>query len=175
MTETSVPTIRPATLSDAMILAELGAQTFAETFAADNKPEDMTAYVATSFSREQQSTELANPLSTFLIAEIDGIAVGYAMLRGGEAPNGISGENPIELVRFYVSQEWHGRGVGKALMQACLDESRRQDYRTLWLGVWEHNARAREFYRGWNFLDVGGHIFQLGSDLQNDILMKRTI
>src|SRR5260370_25737160 len=120
MTETSVPTIRRATLSDAMLLAELGARTFSETFAADNKPEDMTAYVATSFSREQQATELANPLSTFLIAEIDGIAVGYAMLRGGEAPNGISGENPIELVRFYVSQECHGRGVGKSVMKSSL-------------------------------------------------------
>jgi len=176
MTEPSVPTIRHAKVSDAMLLVELGARTFSETFAADNKPEDITAYLATSFNREQQATELADPLCTFLIAEIHGTAVGYAMLRGGcEAASGVNSENPIELVRFYVSQEWHRCGIGKALMQACLNESRRQDYRTLWLGVWEHNYRAQEFYRAWNFRDVGGHIFQLGSDAQNDILMERSV
>ncbi|SRR6266851_1326720 len=176
MTEPSVPTIRRAKVSDAMLLAELGVRTFSETFAADNKPEDMTAYLAASFNREQQATELADPLCTFLIAEIDGTAVGYAMLRGGgEALSGVNGENPIELVRFYVSQEWYRRGIGNALMQACLNESRRQDYRTLWLGVWEHNGRAREFYRRWDFRDVGEHIFQLGSDAQNDILMERSV
>jgi ribosomal protein S18 acetylase RimI-like enzyme len=176
MIESTVPTIRRATVSDGMLLAELGARTFSETFAADNKPEDMTAYIATSFNREQLATELSDPLSTFLIAEIDGTAAGYAMLRGGgEAVSGVNGENPIELVRFYVSQEWHRRGIGGALMQACLNESRQQDYRTLWLGVWEHNVRAREFYRRWNFRDVGGHIFHLGSDAQNDILMERSL
>jgi diamine N-acetyltransferase len=176
MIEPAGPTIRRAIVSDAMLLAELGARTFSETFAVDNNPEDMTAYLATSFNPEKQATELADPLCTFLIAEIDGTAVGYAMLRGGGgAVSGVNGENSIELVRFYVSQEWHRCGIGNALMQACVNESQRQDYQTLWLGVWEHNGRAREFYRRWNFRDVGEHVFYLGSDAQNDILMERSL
>jgi ribosomal protein S18 acetylase RimI-like enzyme len=177
MIEPAGTTIRRAIVSDAMLLAELGARTFSDTFAADNNPEDMTAYLATSFNPEKQATELADPLCTFLIAEMGGTAVGYAMLRGGggEALSGVNAENSIELVRFYVSQEWHRCGIGNALMQACVNESRRQDFRTLWLGVWEHNGRAREFYRRWNFRDVGEHIFHLGSDAQNDILMERSL
>ena len=175
MSEKSIPLIRRAALSDARLLTELGARTFAETFAADNKPEDMTAYLAASFSPEQQTAELSDPLSIFLIAEIDGSPAGYSMLRASEPPNGISREKPIELVRLYVSQEWHGRGVGAALMQACIDEAREMDYRTLWLGVWEHNGRAQGFYRKWKFHEVGEHIFQLGADLQNDILLERKV
>jgi ribosomal protein S18 acetylase RimI-like enzyme len=176
MIEPAGPTIRRAIVSDAMLLAELGARTFCETFAVDNNPEDMTAYLATSFNPEKQATELADPLCTFLIAEIDGTAVGYAMLRGGGgAVSGVNGENSIELVRFYVSQEWHRCGIGNALMQASVNESQRQDYQTLWLGVWEHNGRAKEFYRRWNFRDVGEHVFYLGSDAQNDILMERSL
>lgn len=38
--------IRSATLGDAAPLAELGARTFRDTFAADNRPEDMEAYIA---------------------------------------------------------------------------------------------------------------------------------
>lgn len=176
MSEPSAPTIRRAVAGDAALLAELGARTFTETFAAVNKPEDMTAYLASAFTRERQAEELADPLATFLIAEIDGVAVGYAKLRpGAEADGRISGERPIELVRLYVSQAWLGRGVGEALMRACIDAARRGDYQTLWLGVWEHNARARAFYRKWNFRDVGHHIFQLGADAQTDVLMQRPV
>src|SRR5882724_5850399 len=175
MIETSIPTIRRATEADATLLADLGVRTFYETFAADNTPEDMTAYLATSFSREQQAAELADPRTTLLIVQINATAVGYAMLRSGETPKEVSGEKPIELVRFYVSREWHGRGIGEYLMQSCLEEARLRDYQTLWLGVWERNIRARAFYRKWNFRDVGEHVFQLGADLQNDILMQRKL
>jgi len=60
-------------------------------------------------------------------------------------------------------------------MQACIGEAKRGGYKTLWLGVWEHNHRARAFYRKWNFHDVGTHVFHLGEDLQTDILMQRSI
>lgn len=175
MTDKSITDIRQATASDVPLLTELGARTFSETFAPDNTPEDMVDYLAASFNLEQQAAELTDPLATFLIAEIDKIAVGYAMLHAGASPYQATGEKPVELVRLYVSKEWHGRGVGQALMQACIDNARQAGHRTLWLGVWEHNARALAFYRKWQFQEFGEHIFQLGGDPQNDILMAREI
>lgn len=175
MTEKSTLNIRRAVVSDASLLAELGAQTFSETFAADNNPEDMAVYLSSSFSPEQQAAELADPHYKCLIAEIKGSAVGYALLHAGVPPEGVSAERPVELVRFYVFREWHGRGVGEALMRACLDEARQADYRTMWLGVWEHNGRALAFYRKWKFQDAGAHIFQLGADRQTDRLMERRL
>lgn len=135
----------------------------------------MSAYLATAFSTAQQSTELADPASLFLIAENNGAAVGYAMLRSGTALDSVNGGRPIELVRLYVLQERLGSGVGAALVQQCIIEAKRQGYETLWLGVWEHNARAQAFYRKWNFHEVGTHIFQLGNDPQTDIVMQRPI
>ena len=89
--------------------------------------------------------------------------------------DGVIGEKPIELVRLYVSRESLGSGVGAALMQACIREAKQRGYETLWLGVWEHNHRAQAFYRKWNFIEVGKHMFQLGDDAQTDILMQRSI
>ena len=175
MREESVPVIRQATASDAAVLAQLGARTFSETFAADNTPEDMAAYLAASFSPEQQAAELAQARTAFLIGEIDKVAVGYAMLHAAAPPQQASSERSVELVRLYVSRDWHGRGVGESLMQACLDLARQQGYRNLWLGVWERNARARAFYRKWKFQEFGEHVFQLGGDPQNDILMVRVL
>jgi GNAT superfamily N-acetyltransferase len=175
MISQSTPLIRRATVADACLLAELGARTFSDTFAADTKPEDMAAYLAASFSPARQTEELLDALSLYLIAEIDNDAVGYAQLHAGVAPECVTGAMPIELVRFYVIQQWHGRGISASLMHACIDEARLGGYQTLWLGVWEGNGRAQTFYRKWDFEAVGEHIFQLGSDPQIDVLMTRRI
>ena len=177
MSMTQVPNlrIRRGTLGDAGLLSELGARTFSETFAADNTEEDLATYLASSFSIQQQTAELEDSASTFLIAEVDGHAAGYAKLHDGKPEQGVAGVNPVELVRLYVAREWLGRGVGEQLMRACLDEARQAGHEIIWLGVWERNARAQAFYRKWNFRAVGEHVFRLGSDLQNDILMARTL
>lgn len=175
MSQTADLTIRHANGNDASLLAELGARTFSETFAADNATEDIAAYLASSFNLTQQEAELADPASTFLVAEVGGAAAGYAKLHAGEPAEGIEGAKPVELVRLYVSREWLGRGVGEALMHACLDEAKQSGHETIWLGVWERNGRARAFYRKWNFRAVGEHVFQLGSDPQRDILMVRAV
>ena len=172
MTEQS---IRRATERDADLLAELGATTFYESFAAQNTPENMTAYLAATFVPEQQRAELADPRNTFLIAENDGVAIGYAHLRTGKPPACVSDPNAIELVRLYVSSTLQGSGIGGRLMDACLTEARRSGYQTIWLGVWQQNTRAQAFYNRWNFSKVGEHVFQLGDDRQMDWLMERSL
>jgi ribosomal protein S18 acetylase RimI-like enzyme len=167
--------VRRGKTDDAGLLAELGARTFFETFAADNTPEDMAAYLAVAFSPAQQAAELADPHGLFLIAEANGTTVGYAMIRSGNVPEAVTGDRAIELVRLYVSRESLGSGVGAALMQACIGEAKQRGYETLWLGVWEHNARAQAFYRKWNFHEVGTHVFKVGDDPQTDLLMQRSI
>ena len=175
MTENLDVTTRRANSDDVNLLAELGARTFRETFEVDNTEEDMDAYLASSFNPAQQAAELADPAATFLIAEIGGVAAGYAKLLAGEPADGIEGAKPIELVRLYALREWLGSGVGQALISACLDEARNAGHETLWLGVWERNARAQAFYRKWDFRAVGEHILQLGADMQRDVLMERAL
>jgi diamine N-acetyltransferase len=167
--------IRHATSADNILLADLGRQTFYETFAADNTPADMAAYLAASFSPDKQAAELADPVSTFLIAEGNDIAIGYARLKAGQSAAGVTGRRPIEIVRLYARKNWLGQGVGAQLMQACLDEATKQGCDTIWLDVWEQNERARAFYCKWGFVEVGTQLFQLGSDLQHDLILQRAI
>jgi ribosomal protein S18 acetylase RimI-like enzyme len=175
MTPTNAVHIRVATTADNTILAELGARTFFDTFVQDNTSEDMGAYLAASFSPQTQAEELADPLTTFLIAEIDNAVVGYARLRLGTPPSSIIGRQPLEIARLYSAKAWIGHGVGATLMAACLATAARQGCDTIWLGVWEKNTRAIAFYRKWGFETVGTQAFQLGSDLQNDLLMARLL
>src|SRR5919109_1104211 len=98
--------IRYATFADNVLLAEMGAQTFADSFAADNTPENMSAYLAASFSPEKQASELADAASKFLIIELNDTAVGYVQLHFGHAPAAVASQKPVEIVRIYARKEW---------------------------------------------------------------------
>lgn len=167
--------IRYAAPEDNLLLAEFGSQAFFDSFAADNSPEDMESYLAEAFSPEKQASELVDPASVFLIAEVEGRMAGYARLKEGPSPPGVSGSRPIELVRIYAGKEWIGRGVGARLMQACIAEAWRRGCDTIWLGVWERNPRAIAFYRKWGFVEVGTQTFVLGNDPQTDLVMQRPV
>jgi ubiquinone/menaquinone biosynthesis C-methylase UbiE/GNAT superfamily N-acetyltransferase len=167
--------IRTASASDAVLLAEMGAETFSDSFAAQNTPENMAAYLAESFGPVQQALELAEPDSKFLIVEDAGQPAGYARLKFGHAPAEVSAHHPVEIGRFYARKPWIGRGVGPFLMQACLAEAQQAGCDVAWLDVWELNPRAIAFYIKWGFAAVGQQTFKLGADLQHDLLMARSI
>lgn len=167
--------IRIARPDDNELLARLGAQTFRDTFGPDNTAEDMAAYLAQAFGSEKQAVELADPGTSFLIAENEEEAVGYARLREGPAPECVPAGRPIEIVRFCAVALWIGRGVGAALMRSCVEHARQRECDIVWLDVWERNLRAIAFYQRWGFVEVGSQAFVLGADVQRDLLMARAV
>ena len=178
---TSAFAVRRALPADAATLAALGERTFRDAYADANNAHDMDMYVALAFGLRQQSAELGDSRVTCLVAESAEPSgrhpIGYALLRqvAEETPPCVAGPSPIELARLYVDRPWHGRAVGAALMQHVVDEARTRGAHTLWLAVWEHNARARAFYANWGFAEVGEHDFLLGGDLQRDLLLARPV
>lgn len=167
--------IRRACVADAAALAEIGARTFHETFAADNRPDDMAAYLATSFGVSQQTAELASADYVTLLACAGATPIAFAQVRRKEPPACVEGPAPVELHRFYVDRQWHGRGVAAPLMAASADAIRALGGRTAWLSVWEHNPRARAFYVKCGFRQTGTAEFWVGPDCQTDHILERTI
>jgi ribosomal protein S18 acetylase RimI-like enzyme len=132
----------------------------------------MDAYLRASFSPDIQFRELSQPDVIFLIAESQGNPIGYAQLVMNSKDESIQGARPLELRRIYALQEYLGKGVGKELMNATIEEAGRRGCDCVWLGVWERNQRAIDFYRKWGFRVVGSHTFVLGEDQQNDFVME---
>ncbi len=135
----------------------------------------MQDYLAANFNLETVKSQIDDESSIFLLGFDGGELTGYAMLKEGVPPDSVSGEAPIELVRFYVIEQAIGMGYGSQLMQACLEEAKRIGRATLWLGVWEKNERAIRFYVKWGFRKVGVKKFMLGRDEQDDLIMARAV
>ena len=168
-------TVRPATSADALPVTLLSRQSFHDTFAAFNTKEDMDLFMADSFSEEKLLSEFDEPAHLFLVAEENNALLGYAKLVKDATHDGLLPPPAIEISRIYAAKTAIGKGVGKALMQACLQTAKDQHYSTIWLGVWEKNERAIAFYQQFGFKKFAEHPFVLGHDVQTDWLMKRTV
>jgi ribosomal protein S18 acetylase RimI-like enzyme len=167
--------IRTANKDDAALVADLSRQTFYETFAAQNKKEDMEKFMAEQFSREVLMAQVSEPGNVFLLAFVDDQPAGYARLKDSENPASLHKVDALEISRIYVMNTAIGTGIGKALMQECIQVAKKRKKEMIWLGVWEHNSRAISFYEKFGFSKFDTHVFLLGDDPQTDWLMKKDL
>lgn len=164
--------IDPVRLDELPTLAEIGRKTFEQTFAHSNDPQDFAAYLAQAFAHQQLASELANPEARFWFAKVDGAVAGYLKVNWGSAQTEPVAGKTLEIERIYVDADLQGTGVGKALFQHALTQARTMGAEAVWLGVWEENPKAIEFYSRQGFTAFGEHHFTVGSDVQRDILMR---
>jgi diamine N-acetyltransferase len=169
--------IRFAAQEDAELLAKLGRETFHDAFV--NHPlmpkADLDLYLNEAFTVSQITAELNDRQATFLLAEMNGQAVGYTKLVAGVWEPSIVAKNPVKLKRLYVRQGFIGAGIGAGLLTYCLYEADKSGHDTIWLSVWEHNRRAQNFYRKWDFKPFGVIDFEFGNTVLTDILMQRSL
>ncbi len=59
-----------------------------------------------------------------------------------------------------VAQEWRGRGVGSALLEAAIESARAHGLHKLSLSVFAHNDRAIALYRKFGFVEEGRRVKQ---------------
>ena len=163
--------IRAGRASDAAAFAAFAARTFAETFGADNRPDDMQAHLSNAFGLRQQTHELLNPNMITLLAHQGEVLMAFAQVQRKDPPPCVAAPRPIELHRFYVDRPAHGKGIAQQLMSAVHDAARSFDGTHLWLGVWERNSRAIAFYKKAGFTDCGSTVFHVGVDPQTDRVM----
>ena len=167
--------IRYATKDDAALIADISRQTFYDTFAADNTPEDMEKFLGEQFTKGRLMLEVGSAENEFLLAYKNDAVAGYVKLREGKVPAELKGRHTIEIARLYVLKEFIGEGVGAQLMHRSIEIAKEKGREVVWLGVWEKNQRAISFYQKFGFEKFGECDFLLGNDLQRDWLMKKEL
>jgi ribosomal protein S18 acetylase RimI-like enzyme len=164
--------IRKASLQDLVFLQTIGRQTFTETFAQYNSAENLAQYLEQSFAIDKLTEELANTASAFYFAENDGQVIGYLKTNVGQAQTELKDEQALEIERIYVLQHYHGKKVGQLLYEKAVQIALEMKKQYVWLGVWEENKRALQFYKKNGFVEFDKHIFKLGEEEQTDFMMK---
>ncbi len=168
-------TIRRANINDAELLADMGSQTFLDTFSGTCTDEDIQGFVRQYYNLPQVIEELSNEEDYYYIAFINDQPAGYLRLKESVSTIPlIKLYRSIELKRIYVLKEYHSQKIGAALMKFAFDFAIEKNYRAMYLSVWEYNEKAKAFYKRWGFLNTGHtNDFPIGNTPQTDFWLVK--
>lgn len=130
----------------------------------------MQQFLRDYFDIEVVKQELADEKDLFYFIELDGKPAGYIRMMEDYSYFELMKQwKALELKRIYVDKDFHGKGLAQELMHFAETYATENGYDVLWLGVWEHNYRAKKFYQKMGFEDSGHmHDFPIGNTPQRD-------
>ncbi len=161
-------------MNDASLLSVLGGDTFFETFLPYHDAEDLHAYIKKAYPITAIENNLTNPNIAYFIAYDNALPIGYTKLLL-DAKHPLLTTNTIELEKIYVLQSYWDKKVGKALMEHAIEYAKANHFDTLFLGVWQENSRAVNFYKNFGFDIFTTRTFTLGKTVCDDWLMKKEL
>jgi L-amino acid N-acyltransferase len=100
---------------------------------------------------EQQATA-GHPV---LVAVAGGRVVGYATWTGFRGGDRFPGYRGTVEHTIHVAADQHGQGVGRALLEALVEEARRRDVHVVVGAVDSENTGSLAFHRALGFTEVG--------------------
>ena len=162
-------------LDDLILLQKLSKRTFYEAFSSGNTEENMARYLEEGFSLDKLSRELKDENTSFYFVKSANEVIGYMKLNAGPAQTELQKEDSFELERIYVLKDYQGKGIGRQLLDKAIQMAREKKASYIWLGVWEENKSAIQFYKKNGFTAFDEHYFMVGDDKQTDIMMKLTL
>lgn len=166
---------RRASEQDAKALAAFAEKTFRDTYTRFNTPENMESHCEKSFGERIQLAEIRDAGRESWLAEIDDQLASFAQLILDAPCPSMSNARGIEILRFYVDSNHHGKGLAYDMMKQLVNRSAALGADVLWLGVWDGNPRAIAFYKKCGFAHVAYKTFELGTEVQRDFVMCRDL
>ena len=164
---------RTGTPADAEAIDRVFRTSFCATFAHLYRPADLAAFLA-QFTLDSWREELGDPVYAFEVAAAGAELIGYVKLGPLKFPIETNGP-AILLSQLYVAPDQVGAGVGRELMERAFTEARRRGMDELYLTVFIDNERARRFYDRYGFEPVGRYAFMVGSQADEDVVMRKKL
>ena len=153
-------------------LQSISRETFYETYCSMNTKENMDKYLNENLSIQKLSEELNNENSHFFFIKDGERNIGYLKLNMGPSQTELKDETALEIERIYVIQEYQGKKVGQQLYDKAIQVAKEKKAQYVWLGVWEENHKAIQFYNKNGFEVFDKHVFVLGDEKQTDLMMR---
>ncbi len=164
---------RDATPADGAELDAMARAIWLETFGHSAPADDIAAYLAESYGPEGALIrDLSDPAIDFRLATDSDRIIGYVKLSAPWLPDGDCEPGALQLSQLYVASDFHGAGIGDALLGWTIDIARERGAHALYLTVWEENLRARGFYDKRGFVHVGDYAFQTGKQIDRDMILR---
>ena len=177
MTDTKLKEInlKKLTVKDLSELKKISRETYFNTFSWGNSEQNMLSYLNFAFNDKKLASELNEKQSNFYFAEHNSKTLGYIKINFGTAQTDLNDDKAMELEHIYVLKKFQGQNIGKQLLKKAIEIGKEKKASYIWLGVWEKNLKAIEFYKKNGFTIFTSHPFKMGNETQIDLLMKLSL
>ena len=157
-------TIIRADVSNAASIAAIGKKSFRSAFEyLFNNKEELREYLEKTYFPDKLVKSLQKENNIYLLAYIDGQALGFAKIKKYSLNEHIESVSQMELQKIYVLQECHGKGIGTALLNEVKNIAREVYPDYIWLDTHISNEKAIRLYEKNGFKKVGKYFFTIGS------------
>jgi ribosomal protein S18 acetylase RimI-like enzyme len=164
--------IRQAEESDSLNLCMLKIQVWLHTYATEGIRSEFSEYLSEEFTREKMRKMLMDKDKITLVAEQEGHLLACVELDWKSYNSNCDGNAP-ELTVLYVSEHFHGQGVGFQLLSEMERLVREAGCAGLWLTVFHENVRAIAFYERQDYKCVGKTYFSMGENQYENWIMYK--
>jgi diamine N-acetyltransferase len=148
-------TLSIAKIEDVDALIALGQATYRAHYASLWSPAGLEAYINPQFAWDHVHQEIIGEKSTYWLAWVEGMLVGYAKLNHDKLLP-VEGYPPgLELEKIYFMPEATGYGLGTRMITHIIAEARKQGLSGVWLDVLQSNVRGRQMYERSGFRLIG--------------------
>lgn len=168
-------TIEPVKSNEVQLLSTISSKCFYDTFYKYNTEEDMNYFLDKNLTVSSLEKEILETGNYFFFAKMEDEVVGHLKLSASETRAEFTDVKSLEISRIYAVKDKIGFGIGKAMIEFSVSFAKQMNKQIIWLGVWEHNLRAINFYNSFGFTKFSEHIFMVGKDAQTDWLMKKKL
>jgi len=160
--------IRPANLEDINIIGLLAHEIWPKVYDYMISPEQIQYMLNMFYTPESLNSQMVEQHHIFFLAEFNNKPVGFASV--GKLDEGV-----FKLHKLYVQPELQGKGIGKSLVEAVLDETVEKGGKRIQLNV-NRNNKSITFYQNLGFSITGEQNIDIGSGyFMNDFIMERDI
>jgi len=174
MAQPTAFTIRRALPGDAESIADLARETFIETFGYLYRPEDLTAFLATSQSVAAYAPLLCDPRVGIWVAENSGHAqVGFLTAGPCKLPAPQREATAGEIRQLYLRTSVQREGLGTRLLVTGLDWLEARGHSPLYVGVWSGNLGAQRLYARYGFEKISEYDFPVGKQLDREFILRQ--
>lgn len=176
-----VQNIEKCTFDQVHLLQKLAIKTYQETFAESNSDDLLQQYYKKSLNIAKLSAQLENTNSEFYFiysaprAEPEAKLAGFLKLNIDDAQTDLLDPDALEVEKIYILKGFLSQGLGKQMISFAINRAQQNNKKYLWLGVWENNFSALNFYKKMGFEQFGEHGFDMAGDIQTDLLLRKDL
>lgn len=155
-----------ADLSHAAMISSIGKKAFRDTFGhLFHSKTELTEYLEFTYDPVKLTRSLRKDGNIYLLAFWNDTAAGFAKVKEFSLNPQIESVSQMELQKIYVLPEYHGLGIGQALMNEVLKLSRTINPDYIWLDTYITNEKAIRFYEKNGFTKCGKYFFTIGTQV----------